>query len=135
MARAHGRGVMRPRRRNVPDSRAMGTRRGDGMDYRPRRRRRPVGRMVMPVRRNQERRQYRDDIGSRVVRIYAHATGIDAIGRDGNTAADGRPVIIAGTSGKSPAEQGGTEQGGEVLHGGLLAGNGLQKLPAIIHLN
>ena len=91
--------------------------------------------MVMPVRRDQDRRQYGDDIGSRIVRIHAHAAGIDGIGRYGNTAADGRPVIIGSTSGKSPAEQGGTEQGGEVLHGGLLAGNGLQKLPAIIHLN
>ena len=90
-----------------------------------------IHRRVMPVRREQEWGQYGDDIGRGIVRANAHASGIDAIGCHGNTAADSSrrygDRIIGGATGKSSAEQGGTEQGGKALHGWLLAGSMISK--------
>ena len=101
---------MRPGRCYVPDNRAV-VMRG--------RRRRAIDRMVMPMRREQDWGKYGHDIGGSIVRTNAHTTGIDTIGSHGNATADDRPGcgIMGGTTGKSSAEQCGTEQGGKALHG------------------
>ena len=85
-------------------------------------RQRAIDRIVVPMRMEQDRGKYRHDIGRGIVRANAYASGIDAIGSYGNTAADGRPGrrIIGSTTAKGSAEQNGTEQGGKALHSGSL---------------
>lgn len=112
-ARAQGRS-MRTGMRRRPDGRSMGHRRGNVTIDGP---------WVMPVMRTDDKgRKHGDDEGrGGADGSYSDASGIDAAGRNGHRSTHGRPAIVIGAAGKRRAEQGGTKQKGETLHGGLLA--------------
>ena len=78
---------------------------------------------VMPVMRADDKgRKHGNDEGrGGADGSYSDASGIDAAGRNGHSSSYGRPAIVIGAAGKGRAEQGGTKQKGETLHGGLLA--------------
>lgn len=112
-ARAQGRS-MRTGRRRRPEGRSMGHRRGNVAIDGPR---------VMPVMRADDKgRKHGNDEGrGGVDGSYSDASRVDAAGRNGHSSSYGRPAIVIGAAGKGRAEQGGTKQKGETLHGGLLA--------------